>query len=36
MQGVQVGAPVGERENGDGDGFAVECGDREADALDGD
>src|SRR5208283_2455557 len=32
---VQVSAPVGERQNGDGDGLAVEIGNGEADALDG-
>ena len=33
---MQVGAPVGERQDGDGDGFAVECGNGETYAFDGD
>jgi len=35
-QGVQVGAPVSQRKNCDGDRLAVKVGDGEADAFDGD
>ena len=35
-EGVEVGAPVGEGQDGDGDGLAVKVGDGEADAFNGD
>ena len=33
---MEIGAPVGEGENRDGDGVGVDGGDGEADAFDGD